>query len=310
MEDNQSWELKTINNMLEMSVKEQRARRRWGIFFKSIAIIYILFLTFNIMSDSSSNSDPTSGRKAHTAVISIDGEISYDKDSSAINLIPLLRKAFSSNAKGIILRINSPGGAPVQTSEIMGEIKYLRNKYPDKKLYAVIEDVGASAAYMLACAADEIYADEASLVGSIGVLSESFGFVDAMKKLGIERRLYTSGSNKGMLDPFSPVKPAQVQMLQKELDLLRELFVNIVRQSRGDRLKITDDMFSGRIWIGMEAKELGLIDGFGNPYNVARDIIGAPVLVEYEVKQSLFSQLRGSITGSVRDLLKGIQHLV
>jgi protease-4 len=301
MEEKKSWEFKAINDTLQLSIKEQRARRRWGIFFKSIFIVYILFLTYSFMGSD----DGMTTRKPFTAVIAIEGEISADKDASAENIIPLLRKAFGNpNAKAVMLRINSPGGAPVQTSEMLSEIKHLRSKYPDKKLYAVIEDVGASAAYMLACAADEIYADEASLVGSIGVLSESFGFVDTMKKLGVERRLFTSGSNKGMLDPFSPLKPNQIKMLQTELDLLHDLFINLVKQSRGDRLKISDDMFSGRVWVGLEAKENGIIDGFGNPYNVARDVIGAPEMVDYEVKQSFVSQLRGSITGSVRDLMK------
>lgn len=249
-------------------------------------------------------------RKAFTAVINVRGEISADKDSSAENIIPLLQQAFqNSNAKAVMLRINSPGGSPVQTAEINSEIQHLRSKYPDKKLYAVIEDIGASAAYMLACAADEIYADEASIVGSIGVLMDSFGFVDTMKKFGVERRLYTAGSNKGMLDPFSPTKPAQIAMLQKELDVLHGIFINYVKERRGSRLVVTNDMFSGRFWIGIESKDLGLIDGFGNPYTVARSIIGAPELVEYEIKQSLISQLTGSIPGALQNLLIGMHIL-
>lgn len=302
MEDNQSWEQKTIKQVMELSVKEMRTRRRWGIFFKSVTLLIVLFLIYSFYS---SRSEPAPGmHKSFTAVIEVVGEISSDKDASAENIIPLLNKAFENDqAKAIILRINSPGGAPVQTSTMITEIKHLRGKHPHKKLYAVIEDAGASAAYMLACAADEIYADEASIVGSIGVISESFGLVDAIKKLGIERRLYTSGSNKGMLDPFSPMKPDQVKMLQSELDQLHEEFINLVKQSRADKLKITDDMFSGRIWIGLEAKDLGIIDDFGSIYTVARDIIGAPDLVTYEVKQSIFSQLKGSITGSIHDFL-------
>lgn len=300
MQENNSWEQKTINDMLALTIKEQRARRRWGIFFKSIVAIYVLFFTFTAMR----NSDFATGvkQKPFTAVVNIKGEIAAEKDSSAENIIPLLRKAFENNgAKAVMLRINSPGGAPVQTNEMLAEIRYLRSKHPEKKLYAVIEDVGASAAYMLACAADEIYADEASLVGSIGVLAESFGLVGAINKLGIERRLYTSGANKGMLDPFSPVKPEQVAMLQIELDKLHQMFINLVKQSRGDRLRVTKDMFSGRVWIGSEAKEIGLIDGLGHPSSVARDVIGAPELVEYEVKQSFFSHIRGSMSGAMRD---------
>lgn len=302
MEDNNTWEQKAIKDVLQSIVKEQRARRRWGIFFKLVVIFFIItaFVCYWRQGQPSS----TAPRKPFTAVIAVSGEIADDKDASADNLIPLITQAFENpNAKAVLLRINSPGGAPVQTSEMITEIQHLRGKYPDKKVYAVIEDAGASAAYMLACVADAIYADEASIVGSIGVLSESFGLVDAIKKLGIERRLYTSGSNKGMLDPFSPMKPEQVKMLQGELDQLHASFIAWVKERRGDKLKITDDMFSGRIWIGLEAKELGIIDAFGSPYTVARDVVGAPELVEYENKQSLFSQLKGSITGSIHDLL-------
>lgn len=309
MNDNDSWEQKTLKDVLELSVKEQRARRRWGIFFKSIVILFVLYIYFTSFTNDSDMKGNVI-RKPFTAVININGEISADKDASAENLVPLINKAFeNSAAKAVMLRINSPGGAPAQTNEIITEIKHLKNKYPNKKVYAVIEDVGASAAYMLACAADQIYADEASILGSIGVVSESFGLVDAIKKLGIERRLYTAGSNKGMLDPFSPMKPEQVKMLQGELNMLHEFFIDWVKEARGDRLKITDDMFSGRIWLGMEAQPLGLIDGIGSPYTVARNVIGAPEMVEYEVKQSIFSKLTGSITGSVRDLLMGQQRI-
>lgn len=304
--ENDSWEHKTINKMLEMSVTEMRARRRWGIFFKLFYALIVIALIVVAMS----NGNPKAPRKAFTAVIKIGGEISANSDASAENIIPLLRKAFeNSNAKAVMLRINSPGGAPVQTAEINSEIQHLRSKYPDKKVYAVIEDIGTSAAYMMACAADEIYADEASIVGSIGVLIDSFGFVDTMKKVGVERRLYTAGSNKGMLDPFSPTKPAQTAMIQKELDILHTIFISYVKERRGNRLVVTNDMFSGRFWLGVESKELGLIDGFGNPYSVARTIIGAPELVEYEVKQSLISQLKGSIPGAVRNLLLGMHIL-
>lgn len=299
--DSDTWEQKTIKETLQSIVKEQRARRRWGIFFKLVIIFFIVMAVVGYYSQGKSSTTP---HKPFTAVVNVSGEIADDKDASAENLIPLITQAFENKySKAIILRINSPGGAPVQTNEMITEIKHLQSKYPDKKVYAVIEDVGASAAYMLACVADTIYADEASIIGSIGVLSESFGLVDAIKKLGIERRLYTSGSNKGMLDPFSPMKPEQVKMLQHELDLLHESFIAWVKESRGAKLKVTDDMFSGRIWIGVEAKELGIIDAFGSPYTVARNVIGAPDLVEYENKQSLFSQLKGSITGSLHDLL-------
>jgi len=306
--DNNSWEQKTISKMLEMTVVEMRARRRWGIFFKSVFMGFFLLIVLSIVYQN--NIAPNVAGKPVTAVVNINGEISADKDASADNIIPLLRKAFeNSSAKAVMLRINSPGGAPVQTSQINSEINFLRAKYPKKKVYAVIEDSGTSAAYMLACAADEIYADEASIVGSIGVLLDSFGFVDTLKKVGAERRLYTSGSNKGMLDPFSPTKPAQIAMLQYELDSLHTIFINYVKERRGSKLMVSEEMFSGRFWIGLEAKKIGLIDGFGSPNTVARDIIGAPEMVEYEVKQSILSKLSGSFAGSMRDMLIGVHIL-
>jgi protease-4 len=303
--DNNSWEQKTISKMLEMTVAEMRARRRWGIFFKLVFMGFFLLIIGSVFYQSNMSTSVAS-RKGITAVVYINGEISSDKDASADNIIPLLRKAFeNSSAKAVMLRINSPGGAPVQTNQINTEISFLKAKYPKKKVYAVIEDSGTSAAYMLACAADEIYADEASIVGSIGVLLDSFGFVDTLKKVGVERRLYTSGSNKAMLDPFSPIKPAQVAMLQRELDALHAMFIDYVKVSRGSKLVITDDTFSGRFWIGIEAKKVGLIDGFGTPNTVARNIIGAPEMVEYEVKQSILSKLSSSFAGSMRDMLIG-----
>lgn len=308
MHENESWEQKTIKNVLELTIKEQRARRRWGIFFKLVFLSIVFIVIYAYIQQSTISSNVT--RKPVTAVVNIDGEISADSNASAENLIPLLNKAFeNSSSKAIMLRINSPGGAPVQANQIITEIKHLKSKNPDKKVYAVIEDVGASAAYMIACVADQIYADESSIVGSIGVIAESFGFVDAIKKIGVERRVYASGSNKAMLDPFSPLKPNQVEMLQNELNILHESFIDWVKQSRQDKLVITDDMFSGRFWIGTQAKRLGLIDGFGSPYTVARDIIGAPELQVYEVKQSIFSQLRNSLSGSLNDLLLQTPHL-
>ncbi len=201
MQEDANWEQKTLKELLALNIQEQRARRRWSIFFKLATLFLIIYLLYAVMSDNDAAKSIMS--KPFTAVIDVDGEIAADKDACADNLIPLFEKAFANpNAKAIMLRINSPGGAPVQTSAMITEIQHLRSKYPDKKVYAVIEDLGASAAYMLACVADAIYADEASIVGSIGVIAESFGLVDAIKKLGIERRLYTSGSNKGMLDPI------------------------------------------------------------------------------------------------------------
>lgn len=302
-EEINSWERQTINKMLEMTIKEQRASRRWSIFFKLLILGYVLLVTVIAVSQ---NSDVFGSihSKPFTAVIDIKGIIAPDKPASAQNIIPLLRSAFeNTNSKAVVLRINSPGGSPVQAQQIYTEMQRMKTKFPAKKLYAVIEESGASGAYWLACGADEIYADRTSIVGSIGVVLSSFGFVDTMHKAGVERRLYTAGNNKAMLDPFSPRIPAQDLMLQKDLDQVHQLFIKLVKDSRGERLKVTSDMFSGRFWLGLDAKELGLIDGFGDTYTVARDVIQAPELVEYNSKQSLFGQLGDKLAHSMRNAL-------
>jgi len=297
--ETESWEQKTISKMFEMSVKEQRANRRWSVFFKLAFLGYLMLITILFLVSKDSLKGST--KKPFTAVIAIDGEIGAGKDASADNIIPLLRKAFeNTNSKAVALKINSPGGSPVQAKQIYSEMLRLRKEYPEKKLYAVIEDLGASAGYLVACGADQIYSDEGSIVGSIGVLMSSFGFVDTMHKMGVQRRLFYSGSNKTILDPFSPQKPEHIVIIQKELDLMHQLFIDLVKTSRGTRLKIDKETFSGRFWLGMQAKELGLIDGFGDMYSVARDVVGAEELVEYEPKKSLFSQLGNKFGQSMR----------
>ena len=293
MEDNDSWERKTLNKMLEMTIKEQRAARRWGIFFKMFFVAYILIISFLLLMKKNDVLHSMQ-QKPFTAVINIKGMIAADKPASAENINPLLRKAFADPlSKAVLLRINSPGGSPVQAKQMYAEMKRMRAKYPEKKLYAVIEETGASGAYWLACGADEIYADETSIIGSIGVVLSSFGFVDTMKKVGVERRLYIAGDNKAMLDPFSPRDPKQDAMLNNDLTEVHNLFINLVKDSRGTRLKISDDMFSGRFWLGIDAKALGLIDGFGDTDSVARDIIKVPELIEFSTPDSIFSQLGG-----------------
>lgn len=285
-----TWEKNTISKMLEMTVREQRAKRRWSIFFKSIVFIYIFFITYVLMTGKKDMSMPVA--EEFTAMVVLNGPIAPDSDAGADSIVPLLRKAFANhNSKGIVLRINSPGGSPVQSNQIYKEIKHLREKYPEKKLYAVIEDVGASGAYWIACAADAIYADKSSIVGSIGAAISSFGFVDAMEKIGVSRRLYTSGTNKGLLDPFSPETPEQVAIVKQEIKIMGDMFADLVRTSRGDRLQETSDMFSGRFWIGVEAIDLGLIDGFGDANTVAEEVVGYGKLVEYAPKKDLLGQL-------------------
>lgn len=303
-----SWEHKTINKMLEMTLKEQRAARRWGIFFKLLFIGYLIFLGVFFAYSQNNNMSPIGTTKPFTAVIKVDGEISPGKDSSADNIIMLMRKAFENpNSKAVIMKINSPGGSPVQSKQIYSEMIRLRKIHNQKKLYAVIEDLGASAAYLVACGAEQIYADEGSIVGSIGVLISSFGFVDSMQKLGVQRRLYYSGANKTILDPFSPQTPEHVAIIQKELELMHKLFIDLVKNSRGERLKIDNETFSGRFWLGSQAKELGIIDSFGDVYSVARDVVGVEELVEYQPKKSLFSQLGSNFGQSLRSAFTSYQ---
>jgi len=260
---------------------EQRRARRWGIFFKLLTFTYLfaLLALFFIKSDMSPD---VSESAEHTAIIEVLGPISAKDEASADNIVWSLRRAFKEpSAKAVILRINSPGGSPVQSGYIYDEIKRLRALNPQKKLYAVISDIGASGAYYIAAAADEIYADKASLVGSIGVTASGFGFVDLMTKLGVERRIYTAGEHKAFLDPFSPSDARESQLWQEVLNTTHRQFIEQVRAGRGERLKDDPKLFTGLVWTGEQALEMGLIDGLGSSSYVARELIGVEKLVDY-----------------------------
>lgn len=279
-----------IEKLVNTLQSEQRKSRRWGIFFKLLTFVYLFALLFvlNLPIGDSLKSETTE----HTAVIDVDGPIAADKNASADNIIGSLREAFDNDAaKAVILRINSPGGSPVQAGYVYDEIKRLRGLHPDKKVYAVIADIGASGAYYIAAAADDIYADKASLVGSIGVIAGGFGFTGIMDKLGVERRLYTSGKHKAFLDPFSPEKDSEVAFWKQVLDTTHRQFIEQVKKGRGDRLKENPELFSGLIWTGEQALDLGLIDGLGSTSYVARDIVGQKELVDYTHKSSRVQQL-------------------
>lgn len=291
--------------MLQLSA-EQRRSRRWGIFFKCLTFVYLFFILalFNAGMDSSS----TGKGDSHTAIVDLKGVIAADEPASADNVVSGLRRAFEDeNTKGIILRINSPGGSPVQSGYVYDEIKRLRSLHPDTKLYAVVSDIGASGAYYIAAAADEIYADKASLVGSIGVTAAGFGFVDSMAKLGVKRRSYTAGAHKGFLDPFSPEKEDEVQFWQSVLKTTHNQFIGKVKEGRGDRLKEDPLMFTGLVWSGEQALELGLIDGLGSPGFVAREIIGEDNIVNFtpeadqleKIIKQLGMSMGAAISGSV-----------
>lgn len=283
-----NWERDLLDRLAFASLTEQRRARRWKIFFRFFFAAYLLLILVLAQSDNWSGKSLS---KRHTALVDLDGEISANSNASADNVISGLRAAFeSSNTVGVVLRANSPGGSPVQSGYINDEIKRLRAKYPKIPLYAVIEDVCASGCYYAVAAADKIYADKASIVGSIGVLMNGFGFVDTMKKLGVERRLMTSGEHKGFLDPFGPVKPGEAKYAQELLGQIHRQFIDTVRQGRGKSLKETQDMYSGLFWTGDDAIKLGLVDALGSTSYVAREVIGAEEVVDYTYRENVFDR--------------------
>lgn len=278
-----------INRLVFSSLNEQRRSRRWSIFFKFLTFALLFGYLAVFMAALSKNEGISKFGKGgpHTALIDITGVISSTTQASADNIVTSLRDAFKNkNTKGIILRINSPGGSPVQSGYINDEIMRLREKHKDILVYAVIVDVCASGGYYIASAANKIYADKASIVGSIGVLMNGFGFVDAMKKIGVQRRLYTAGENKGFLDPFTPEKKADKQHIQKMLASIHKQFIDVVKKGRGDRLKESPNLFSGYVWTGEQSVAMGLIDGLGSSSYVAREIIGAEDIVDFTLKPS------------------------
>lgn len=299
--DDKSWKL--LEKAVLAGVQEQRRSRRWGIFFKLLTFVYLfgalaLFSPFGGLSKSASRS------ASHTALIEVKGMIADNEPASADNIVGALRSAFEdAGTKGIVLRINSPGGSPVQSGYVYDEIKRLRGEHPDIKVYAVISDLGASGAYYIASAADEIYADKASLVGSIGVTAATFGFVGTMEKLGVDRRIYTSGEHKAFLDPFQPQKADETAFWQQVLDTTHKQFIDVVKKGRGDRLKDKDhpELFSGLIWSGEQALQLGLIDGLGSTSYVAREIIKEKEIVDYTVQETAFDRFTKKLGASVAE---------
>jgi len=284
------WERALINRMAVEFLREQRRSRRWGVIFRVGVLAYLLLLL--IIYYANNFTDSLSTATEHTALIDVDGVIAADADASADLLVTSLRKAFDADhAKAIILRINSPGGSPVQAGYVFDEIRRLREKHPDKKVYAVCVDACASGAYYIAAAADQIYVDKASLVGSIGVRLDSFGFQQAMDDLGIQRRLITAGDRKGILDPFSPLQERDRAFLQGLLDNIHQQFIDAVKTGRGDRLKGGDELFTGLFWTGEESIPLGLSDGIGTSSSVARDVVGVEDIVEYSTQRDLLKRL-------------------
>jgi protease-4 len=286
MADNGQWERELVTKLATAALKEQRRARLWGIFFKLLTFAYITFILVWAV-DWKGRGDMTGGKK-HTAMIEVSGVISSGSDASAERVNAALQAAFKDkNTQGVVVRINSPGGSPVQAQTIYDEMRRLRQKYPDIPLYAVVEDVCASGGYFVAAGADRIYVSKSSIVGSIGVLMNGFGFTGLMDKLGVERRLITAGENKGMLDPFSPLDANDVKHARQMVDDIHQQFIGVVREGRGKRLKETPDMFSGLIWTGQKSLDLGLADAFGSLEFVAREVIKAEEIVDYTQKESV-----------------------
>jgi protease-4 len=269
-------------------LRDRRSERRWRIFFRLSWLLLFLFIVLSLLVQGPGKAPPGT---AHTALVELRGEIAADTDTSAEVVVAGLKSAFEdAGARAVVIRINSPGGSPVQSGIINDEIRRLKAKH-GKKVYAVVDEACASGAYYVAVAADEIFVDKASLVGSIGVLIDGFGFTDAMEKLGIERRLITAGQNKGLLDPFSPLDEQQRAFAQAMIDQIHQQFIKAVKEGRGQRLKETPDIFSGLFWNGEEAVKLGLADQLGNLDFVAREVVKAEDVIDYTQRENVAERL-------------------
>jgi len=294
--DPERWERDTLEKLLLANLKEQRARRRWGIFFKLITLTFAVLLISNLLGLG----DSTDASARHTALIELEGTIQPEGKSAAESVISALNKAFADkDSVGVILRANSPGGSPVQAGMINDEITRLRQEYPEKPLYVVVEEMCASGCYYIAAAADRIYVNKASIVGSIGVMINGFGFTGLMDKVGIERRLMTAGTNKNFLDPFSPQSEQHKAHAKQLLSEIHQQFIDVVRKGRGNRLLENEETFSGLFWSGAKAIELGLADDFGTVDSVARDILNTESLVDYTEHEGLSARMLKRFGASV-----------
>jgi protease-4 len=289
-ENGGQWERELVTRLAGAALKEQRRARQWGIFFKLLTFAYITFLLVMFV-DWEGRADMASGKK-HTAMVEVSGLIGPGSDASAENVTLALQAAFKDkNTQGVVVRINSPGGSPVQSQTIYDEMRRLRQKYPEVPLYAVVEDICASGGYFVAAGADRIYVGKASIVGSIGVLMNGFGFTGLMDKLGVERRLITAGDNKGMLDPFSPLDEKDKQHVKQMMNDIHEQFIGVVREGRGKRLKEGPELFSGLVWTGQKSVDLGLADGIGSVDYVAREIVKAETVVDFTREDGVAEKL-------------------
>ncbi len=298
LEKESGWEKELLEKLAFASINEQRKARRWGIFFKILTFAYLIAIlaiaTYPRLKNEISN-----GERKHAAIIDVQGVIAENEAASAEAIIEGLRDAVKDkNTKGIILNVNSPGGSPVQSAYVFDEIRRLKTKHPDIPIYAVVSDICASGGYYIAAASDKIFVNQASIIGSIGVVMNGFGFVDVLEKLGVERRLLTAGSHKAMLDPFSPVKESEAKHMQSLLDQVHQQFITAVRSGRGERLVESVDMFSGLVWTGTEGVKLGLADDFGSVDSVAKDVIGTETKVNFTPQEKLLDRLVGKFAAS------------
>jgi protease IV len=306
-----AWERGVLERLVRSILDEQRRARRWGIFFKSLTFLYLFLLLLVGVGLIGGREKALTGK--HTALVEVHGVIAADSEASAERVNAGLQDAFKDkNTAGVIVRINSPGGSPVQAGQINSEMRRLRGLNPKIPLYVVVEDICASGGYYVAVAADRIYVDKASLVGSIGVLMDGFGFTGTMEKLGVERRLLTAGENKGFLDPFSPLNPKHKDFAEKMLTDIHHQFIDVVKQGRGARLKEAPELFSGLIWTGQKSIELGLSDAVGSVDTVARDVIKAEDIVDFTPRQNLaerFARRFGAATAEALVRLTAAPHL-
>lgn len=292
----------SLNKLILEYMREQRRKRIWRMIFRIIGLAVFLWIAFQILTIRGEST--TARSEPHVGLIDLKGTIFDNQIAGSDSFAEGLKKAYKNKSmKALVIRIDSPGGSPVQADYMYNALQHYRKKYPDIKTYAVCVDSCASAAYYVAAGAEEIYANPSSLVGSIGVLYNGFGFVDTMEKVGVARRLYTAGRYKALMDPFSPEQPGSGAILQNMLDIIHKQFIERVKEGRGSRLVIDDELFSGLFWTGVQAKERGLIDGFASTGQLARDIIKIDKLVDYTQKESPLDRLAKNFGASIANQL-------
>ena len=306
MSEDNNWERGVLEKLAMSAIQEQRRARHWSIFFKVLTFGYLFILLFLFVGLFDGKKDGSLSGGKHTALIELEGVIASDRNANADNLIGSLQEAFKDkNTAGIILRINSPGGSPVQAGLVNDEMRRLRALHPDIPLYVVVEDMCASGGYYIAVAADKIYVNKASIVGSIGVLMDGFGFTGTMEKLGVERRLMTAGENKGFMDPFSPRNAKHEAFTKGLLADIHQQFIDVVRQGRGKRLKETPEMFSGLFWTGELGIKMGLADEIGSVDSVARDVIKVENIVDFTTHEGIADRLAKKFGAGVASAFPG-----